>query len=208
MNTPSFYEQVGIIIPGAVLLFGLMQLLPESGKFIGTDAATLGEFGIFFLLSYAAGHLVAALANVGERAVWHFAGGMPTDWVVKEATGLISSVQRDRLDAQIQSRLGMSVVVKGLERKQWFPISRQLYAEVMRNGKPDRIETFNGNYGLNRGLAAACVVLMCIAALKTNLIVAGVLALAALMFGYRAYRFGVHYARELYVQFLAIEDGK
>src|SRR5262249_24847108 len=37
------------------------------------------------------------------------------------------------------------------------------FASRKRNGKRERIETFNGNYGLNRGLAAGCFALGCIA---------------------------------------------
>ena len=64
--------------------------------------------------------------------------------------------------------------------------------------------TFNGNYGLNRGLAAACVALAMVAATQAQwYVVIGFLALA-IVFAYRAYRFGVHYARELYLQFLVL----
>ena len=55
------------------------------------------------------------------------------------------------------------VTVQGYDRKKWWPISRQIYADVAKNGKPDRIDTFNGNYGLTRGLTASGLVLACIA---------------------------------------------
>jgi hypothetical protein len=93
-----------------------------------------------------------------------------------------------------------------MDRKKWFPISRQLYSEVERNGKGGRIDTFNGNYGLNRGLAAGCVVLACVAFTDRNWPVGiGLLVLAG-VYAYRAYRFGKHYGRELYVKFLTLPD--
>jgi hypothetical protein len=91
-----------------------------------------------------------------------------------------------------------------MDRKVWWPISRQVYADVGKNGKVERIDTFNGNYGLNRGLSAACVALAIVAATQAQwYVVIGFLALA-IVFAYRAYRFGVHYARELYLQFLVL----
>lgn len=73
-----------------------------------------------------------------------------------------------------------------------------------KNGKVERIETFNGNYGLNRGLSASCMALALVAATQVQwTVVIGFLVLAA-VFAYRAYRFGVHYARELYIQFLVL----
>jgi hypothetical protein len=205
VNKPTFYEQVGIVIPGAVLLFGLLQFFPALRTLFGADGVSLGELGIFFLLAYAAGHLVAAVGNVGENIGWRISGGMPSDWVIKTSTNLISPQQLELLDARVRSRLAIDVLsVRGLAQKVWRPISRQLYADVMRNGKPDRIDTFNGNYGLNRGLAASTLLLAGVAASKAHWAVGSVLIAASAIYGYRAYRFGVHYARELYVQFLAL----
>lgn len=134
---------------------------------------------------------------------------MPSDWVTKSETTLISPQQRDLLNAKVGSRLGVVVsTIRGLEQKAWRPITRQLYADVMRNGKPERIDTFNGNYGLNRGLAAACLTLACVGAVEANWRVGAALLLASIVYAYRAYRFGVHYAQELYVQFLTLDAAK
>lgn len=207
MNKPTFYEQVGIIIPGAVFLFGLILFFPDLHSILATNGFTLGELGIFVLLSYAAGHLVAAVGNVGEGLLWRLTGGMPSNWIVKEKTQLLSPHQRELVEARVQTHLGIAVArIRGLPRKEWFPISRQLYAKVMRHGKADRIDTFNGNYGLNRGLAAASLVLSGLAAARGEWLVAALLVVGSLIYGYRAYRFGVHYARELFVQFLTIDQ--
>jgi hypothetical protein len=92
----------------------------------------------------------------------------------------------------------------GLDPKTWWPISRQIYADVAKNGKPDRIDTFNADYGLSRGLASACLVLVVVALAHGDWMIAVGLLAAAAIYGYRAYRFGVYYARELYVQFLIL----
>ena len=208
MNKPTFYEQAGIIIPGALLLVGVVFFYPGLGQLTGATNMSLGEFGIFILLSYAAGHFVAAIGNAGENVGWSIVGGMPTNWVLKEKTDLISPQQRDRLKERVKILLQIEVTgLQGLDRKAWHPIVRQMYAHVMQSGKPDRIETFNGNYGLNRGLSAASAVLTVIGLVEHKWLLALAFVIAALVFGYRAYRFGVHYARELFVQFLAIGAG-
>jgi hypothetical protein len=93
-----------------------------------------------------------------------------------------------------------------MDRKQWFPISRQIYADVMSHGKPARIDSFDGNYTLNRGLAAAvlALVLISLAFSETDWRVALGLLPIALIYTYRMYRFGLSYANELYAQFLLL----
>lgn len=207
MKKLTFYEQVGIVIPGAVFLFGLLFYFPALKQLLAKDGVSVGQLGIFLLLAYAAGHLIAALGNVGENILWRLSGGMPSDWVIKEETTLLSPQQRDLLTKKIFTRLGIVVeTIRGLDRKVWWPISRQLYADISKNGKRERIDTFNGNYGLNRGLAAACVLLACIALSQADWAAAVLLFALGGVYAYRAYRFGVHYARELYIQFLTIAE--
>jgi hypothetical protein len=204
VNKMTFYEQVGIVIPGAVLMVGLLFYFPALNALVAKDGVTLGQFGIFLLLSYAAGHFIAALGNVLESALWRLFGGMPSDWVTKQKSPLLSPQQIAALETKVASRFGMNVELPGFDRKVWWPISRQVYADVGKNGKVERIDTFNGNYGLNRGLSAACVALTIAAATQAQWhVVIGFLALTV-VFAYRAYRFGVHYARELYLQFLVL----
>jgi len=139
--------------------------------------------------------------------LWGLVGGMPSDWVTRTQTSLLSGPQIDLLEKKVRRRLGITVgKIRGLDPKIWWPISRQIYADVAKNGKAERIDTFNGNYGLNRGLAAASFALACIAASQMKWSIAlGLLVLTA-VYDYRAYRFGVHYARELYLQFLVLND--
>ena len=81
MKNLSFYEQAGIVVPGAVLLFGLFLIQPDLHDILAKDGITIGALGIFILLAYATGHLVAALGNVLEKVLWWPFGGMPSNWV-------------------------------------------------------------------------------------------------------------------------------
>jgi len=201
----SFYEQVGIVIPGSVLLFGLLFYLPQIREVVAKDGVSVGGLGIFVLIAYAAGHLVAALGNAVETALWRAQGGMPSDWVTKAPPNIISKEQLATLSSRVQSRFGIKLKpFEELHQNEWRPISRQIYADVMKNGKPQRIDTFNGNYGLNRGLCAATLALGVLYLIAKDWVVAVGLLCVSATYLYRAQRFGVHYAREMYVQFLLL----
>jgi hypothetical protein len=201
----SFYEQIGIVIPGSVLMFGLVLYYPELKLLTAKDSMSAGEFGLFVLISYAAGHLIAAVANALEGIFWTILGGMPSDWVTRDPPALLSSQQIENLRVRVGTRLSLTIdKMAGLDRKVWLPISQQIYADIGKNGRPDRIDTFNGNYGLNRGLSSSCLVLAVVALAHADWLIGAGLLAAAGVYSYRAYRFGVHYARELYLQFLVL----
>jgi len=45
------------------------------------------------LIAYAAGHLVAAIANALETLFWGSLGGMPSDWITRDPPALLSEDQ-------------------------------------------------------------------------------------------------------------------
>src|SRR6516164_7294742 len=185
-------------------MFGLLLFFPALQTALTKDGVSLGDFGIFLLLSYAAGHLIAAIGNAAESVLWPLIGGMPTDWITRTDVTLLSTPQIDLLEKKLENRLGITQKVRGLDPKVWWPISRQIYADVAKNGKPDRIDTFNGNYGLNRVLAAATFALAIVSLAEGEKGMAAALVAAAIVYGYRAYRIARYYAREVYVQFLVL----
>jgi len=98
-----------------------------------------------------------------------------------------------------------------MTHKTWHPVVRQAHAAISAAGRAGRVETFNGNYGLCRGIASAMLVIFVLSLFREidqcwperiALLVAAGLALA------RMHRFGVHYARELFVQLLTLAPGK
>lgn len=91
MNKITFYEQAGIVIPGSVFVFGLLFFFPAIQTVLTKDGVSLGDLGIFVLLSYAAGQLIAAIGNIGEIWFWRLFGCMPTDWITRTSTTLLSS---------------------------------------------------------------------------------------------------------------------
>ena len=154
----------------------------------------------------AAGHAANAGTNTSGAGGLYPSASTLSIAVFDPSTSYQSGTNTNCSAHAVLSRLGITQKVRELDPKLWWPISRQIYADVAKNGKPDRIDTFNGNYGLNRGLAAATFALACVAAIHWKWLVAlGLLVLTAL-YGYRAYRFGVYYGRELFLQFLVLKE--
>jgi hypothetical protein len=201
----TFYEQTGIVIPGSVLVFGLTLMFPAVHELFGKDGLTIGGLGLFVLVAYASGHLMAAIGNVLESLLW-WLPGMPSEWITRSGTRILNSEQFAKIEERARKRLNLNVdSIKGMARHDWRPVFAQIYSDVLQHN-PGRIETFNANYGLNRGLAAAMVSFSVAGALlgEVNERAAGALMLLALVFAYRAYRFGVHFAREVYHRFLSL----
>ncbi len=206
MKNLSFYEQAGIVVPGSVLLFGLSVIQPDLRDIFAKDGITIGGLGVFILLSYATGHLVAALGNVLEAILWRPFGGMPSNWVIDPNRSLLTIEQTTLLESRASSRLQLGEIkIRGMDRLTWNKIFQQLYRDVLANN-PGRAETFNGNYGLNRGLASATLALAVVLPFFVpNHWSASVgLLIISAVYLYRTYRFGVHFAREILTRFLLI----
>lgn len=202
------YEFLGIVAPGAIVVFGASLVFPEIKAYIADSGVTVGGLGIFLILSYVVGHLVQAFGNLLEKAVWFPFGGMPTQWVLKQNQRLLADVQTKKLFSAIRASHPGFDPEGTTSRSDWFSITREVYARIRAAGKVDRIEAFNRNYGLLRGISASFLVSTLLAGVL-GLASGGallVMAFASMLAIYRMYRFGVHYGRELFITFLATCD--
>jgi hypothetical protein len=213
MDKTEAYEFAGIIAPGAVTLFGLSRIYPEIGLLLKDEKISFGEFGLLLILAYVTGHLIQALGNLIEAVWWRCWGGIPSDWPRSRAHSFLAPQQVSILPARVREVLNLECPddLKALNRKHWFSITRQIYATVKKVGQAERIDVFNAKYGLFRGIVAALIVIAVAAVLgsssPTLSLFIGCLVGIGLAF-FRMYRFGVHYARELFVQFLSITPEK
>jgi hypothetical protein len=202
----DFYEYAGIIIPGAVLVMALVWLFPESRALFSKEGVTLGELGLFVIIAYAAGQLVQAVGNYLEWAWWKPWGGMPSGQVLCGKD--LSTEQYKRLLDALRPILGGVDPCK-LPQLERLAVVREIYSEVAGAGKASRVDTFNGNYGLMRGLAATFVVIFILAVVTSKgIAVSCGLGLLVLLALHRMHRYGRHYATELFVQFLTVSKKK
>jgi hypothetical protein len=204
----SFYEFTGIFLPGVTLLFGAMWIYPETKVYLFAKDLTVGGFGVFVIAAYLAGHLVQSVGNLVEFLGWAFTG-KPTHWISRQAPPYLNDTQCALLPAAVESITGMTISNRtALTRKETNSLRGQIYARVKKEGRADRIDIFNGNYGMFRGILAACLVVSILGLRFSGwncksqmfwvpLVIGGVA-------GLRCYRFGVHYASELYWQALDV----
>jgi hypothetical protein len=99
---------------------------------------------------------VAAFGNAVEWLMWKMMGGMPSEWIILPDQKMLAPAQIALLEEKMRVLVGIAVEkISGMEMSAWRPIRRQIYVKVMRDGETTRIDTFNANYGLTRGLACA-----------------------------------------------------
>ncbi|MFY9983930.1 MAG: hypothetical protein WAK31_04185 [Chthoniobacterales bacterium] len=213
MSKLAVYEFTGIIAPGALTIFGFSRIYPAIGVLVADDKISFGEFGLLLILAYVVGHLVQALGNIVEPAFWFILRGIPTDWPRSDAHGLLAKQQAAALPSKVRDILKIDCPdsLKSLDRKSWFSITRQIYAATKRAGQAERVDIFNGNYGLMRGVAASLFLIAVATTIQSPATLSiwwfpFLLGLALALL--RMHRFAVHYARELFVQFLSVTNEK
>ena len=196
------YELIGVTAPGALALFGLTLLFPELNIVIGDQDFSVGDFGLFLVLSFVAGHLVQGIGNLLETLLWGPFGGKPTAWIIKNPERLIHPAQVDRLQRAVRADFGCDL--QSVSRGDWAAIIREMYVVVQNAGLTERVDSFNRAYGLMRGVTAALASLTGITLVVNwshwELVVLTVVVM--LVAGYRMFRFGKRYGRELVVSYL------
>lgn len=210
MKTFDFYEFTGILVPGSITIVAILLLFPQLRTTFFPPDLTVGDLGLFVVLAYAAGHITRAVGNGVEWLLWRILGGMPTDWVRTRTHPLLAEEQIHALPAKLSSGLNIHIATIDATHpssRAWYSITRQIYASIAAQSRNNRVDTFNGNYGLNRGIASALLIGLIILLFVHGLIYWQFVLLLLVSAGvalYRMYRFGVRYARELFVQFLQL----
>lgn len=211
MRQFDFYEFAGILVPGAIVLAAIAVLFADARVFDFFKGAGFGGLGLFVIFAYVAGHIIQAFGNWFEKGWWFLWGGMPTDWVLVKPERLLAHAQTVSLEKAVREYLNQGDFrFENYGKRAWGKVTRQIYAAVCQAGCSGRVDVFNGNYGLYRGLFVAFFFVDIFSALFTwpsgrefwMLIVTAV-ALPLLVL-YRMHRFARHYARELFVQFLQL----
>lgn len=212
MKTFDFYEFTGILVPGSITIVAILLLFPQSRTTFFPPDLSVGDLGLFVVLAYAAGHITQAVGNGVEWLLWRIMGGMPTDWIRTRTHPLLAEEQIQALPVKLASGLNIHIATidaTHLSARAWYSLTRQIYAAVAAQSRNGRVDTFNGNYGLNRGIASALLIGLILLLFVHGFFYWQFVLLLLISTGialYRTYRFGVRYARELYIQFLQLPD--
>ena len=200
------YEYAGVIAPGTALVFGGLLLFPDLNLFSSERGFTVGDFGVFLLLTFVVGHLVQVVGTIMSDAWWYLWGGIPSDWVTSKPDDLLARTQIEKLETKVENDFNVQGGLSSVADGGWHPVTRQIYVKVNSAGRSARVDTFNRTYGVMRGISAAFLLLavLVLAADIQNWSIALALAVVGLLALTRMHRFGVHYARELFVQYLEL----
>jgi hypothetical protein len=203
----DFYEYAGIVVPGTIITLGLLWFFPENRVLFSKEGVTFGELGLLVIIAYAAGQLIQGVGNWIELLWWKVWGGFPSKRVL--AGHLVSAEQYRRLLVTLRKDGKVTSDLSTCSHSECLAIVREVYSIVAAAARAGRVDTFNGNYGLLRGLAASFLVLFILALIAgKGVYVTGGLATLFLLALQRMHRFGKHYALELFIQYLLIRDGR
>jgi len=141
MKSFSYYEFTSILLPGAITLFGIMSLFPTVNRLLSNSEFSIGEFGLFVLLSYAIGHLIQGLGNIIASIWWTINKGVPTDWVRQNKGEIINDAQATQLTTRVASKLDLNIKFENLSGKEWDNIVRQVYSNIDKENR-ERIDIY------------------------------------------------------------------
>lgn len=203
----NLYDILGVLAPGAVVTVGVMTIFPESIMVLAKENLSAGELGFVVLISYVIGNLVAALGNFLERWYWWFCGGWPTDRAHQIHGKILEVREIECLQEKLRSQrmIGKSEKVKDLAGKDWWAITRRIYVGLAAKGAARRVDIFNAQYGMNRGIAAGFVVLIILLLFESGIHcwrIQSVLVACTVLSFYRMERFACHYTAELLRSYL------
>lgn len=197
----SFYEFVGILIPGTVILYSLYLLLKLKGINVAVDISNFGESIIFLVLAYGIGHLMHAFGNFFEALIWTIFNGWPTNWITKKPR-FSQYLFKDPNDEE-KVREKLKHIFGESENKDY---GRLAYSYLFNKKLTERVDIFSGNYSLFRGLSISFLILSILLCLYFNLASALISFVFFILSLYRMIRFGKYYAKEIYHVFLTCDD--
>lgn len=197
------FEFKSIIIPGGFVLSFLLITHPSLESLIAT--ITFGGFAFCVFLSFVAGQLINSLSYFPEKLLWCFFGGMPTDWLLgenrqkKRWAKILTETQLLKLDELIQKKL--IIDLNSVHTNDYRAVVHQLRLNI-HNDKLQRFVDHNTHYCLHRALSTASILLTCYFLFIGSWFISSILFIFVILFSYRMYKFGIYYARELFLQFI------
>lgn len=208
MKDFSPYDILGVLTPGIALTVGIITLFPETAPVLNNKDYSLGDFGLVVLVSYVLGNLVAAFGNLLERLYWKLFGPRHTERIQQNDETVISKREVTALEEKLREAKMLSAdeAITTLPAKAWLGLTRRMYGSLDAAGRTRRIEVFNTQFGMNRGIAASFLLLTILCLIHAGLqpwrIELILLACAGLAL-YRMHRFSRYYTAEVLRTFLA-----
>jgi hypothetical protein len=196
----DFYQFIGIIAPGSLLLVMAAAMFDETQATALLAPENFGSLAIHLILAYIVGQLLQVVGNIIETTYWWAWGGLPTMWP-------ITRPQRRDFPKAVEVVCGAAGQgrPKGNSKdavKDWKRLLAQVRTSIYVSKRASRLEVFNAKYGLMRGVLAAVFVAAIVMAFRYRppeaYYVYGSLLLIAVLAAWRMHRFSLNYALEFF----------
>lgn len=196
----SLYEFAGVLIPSVILLFFTELLIEHSYHLKIIDFSKLGESIIFLAVAYGIGHVLHSIGNLLESALWKILGGMPTNWLTRKPKF------KQKLFDEHDIKKIIEKIYKNFGESEGKDYGQLVYADLFAKNMTGRIDIFNANYSMFRGLTVSFAILGISALRLLDWRFALIpFVLSGLSF-YRMVLFAKLYAKEIYRTYLARDN--
>lgn len=190
----SFYEFVGILVPGVTLLFFSEVIIELVYQKTIIDFSKVGESVVFLIIAYGIGHILQAVGNAFEIVMWKLFGSMPTQWLTKKnrfGGTLFDAEQSDKIKTKVFQHFGeKSGKDYGRDIYNWLSLKEKVTEK--------RIDVFNANYSQFRGLTVTFYSLAIIVWVFLGWKLMLVPLALGLLSNFRMFRFAKLYATEIF----------
>ena len=194
----SFYEFVGIIVPSVIFLYTAQLVIEFAYQKQIVDFGKIGETTIFIIVCYGFGHILQSLGSIFENGLWFIYGGMPTKWLSKKNTfgnTLFDNVLNQKILDKAKLKFGDGISDYG----------RLSYNLIFLKEKTARIDIFNGNYSLFRGLSVSFLLITIMCGYFFSWQITALVTIPFFLSISRMIRFAKYYATETFRTFYNIE---
>jgi hypothetical protein len=195
----SFYEFVGILVPSVILLYSIHLIVSIVYTKQYVDFGKVGDTVIFTIICYGVGHIIQSLGNLFESLIWTIYGGMPSLWINKKnrfGQTLFDDILNQKILEKLNQRFGDDLKDYG----------RLTYNLLFQNNKTSRIDIFNGNYSLFRGLAISFLLISIMCGYYFNWTITLLSLIPFVLALLRMIRFAKYYATETYRTFYNMKE--
>ena len=207
MKQFTLYDIVGVLAPGTVIVVGIGMLYPEVAGALVHNNLSGGELGLVVLLAYVAGNIVAGLSNILEWPYWALFGGPHTVRAQRDDGKVLGGGEYERLQEKLHETgiLDNARAIADLSAKEWWGTTRQIHAFLEGRKLTNRVEVFNAQFGMNRGIATAFLIILATTVARFGTRpwrIELLLAACAVVSLYQMHKFSPHYAQNLFRAFL------
>lgn len=190
----SYYEFAGILVPSVIFLYVTNFISGFIYEKQLVDFGKIGETVVFFILAYGFGQLLQGLGNIFEKIYWALWKGMPTKWLSSKnrlGNNLFNDELNSRILINVEQKFGHGLADYG----------KAVNSYVIQKGSVSRIDIFNSNYSLFRGLSVSFLLISIICFHYFDWTIAVYPMVFFLLAVMRMHRFAVHYASEVFRTF-------